>query len=101
MILGLWFQARNLKLSFAPDHSTDRFYFESDRIHFAVSPLHLLFGRILLIKAFLGTAYFEYINRIDSHKKNWLLPRRQSASSEQTRPQPDLYGCGCYFGYEA
>lgn len=76
MILGLWFQARNLKLSFAPDHSTDRFYFESDRIHFAVSPLHLLFGRILLIKAFLGTAYFEYINRIDSHKKNRLLPRR-------------------------
>ena len=76
MILGLWFQARNLKLAFAPDHSTDRFYFESDRVHFAVSPLHLLFGRILLLKVSLGTAYFEYINRIDSHKKNRLLSRR-------------------------
>ncbi len=76
MILGLWFQARNLKVVFAPDHSTDRFYLESDRAHFAISPLHLLFGRVLLIKTFLGKAYFEYVNRIDSHKKNQFLPRR-------------------------
>lgn len=76
MILGLWFQARNLKVIFAPDHATDRFYFEADRVHFAVSPLHLLFGRMLIIKPFLGKAFLEYINRIDSHKKNRLLPRR-------------------------
>lgn len=76
MILGLWFQGRNLKVLFAPDPKTDRFYFEADRLHFAVSPLHILFGRLLIIKPFLGRAYLEYVNRIHSHEKNRLLPRR-------------------------
>ncbi|MCB1167815.1 MAG: hypothetical protein KDK33_16780 [Leptospiraceae bacterium] len=76
MILGLWFQARNLRAIFAPDGGMDRFYFEAGKIHFAVSPLHLLFGRILLLKPYLAHAYLEYINRIDSHKKNRFLPGR-------------------------
>ncbi len=73
---SLAFRAHNFRMLIHPGAASDRVFFECKRLHFRISPLHLLFFRLRLVGLLIEDGRLEYINRVDSHRKNRFLPGR-------------------------
>lgn len=82
-ILG--FSARRFRLMVHGSPQIDRVFFQADRISFLIDPLLLLFGRLRLVRLRIDNPYLEYVNRIDSFRKNRYLPRRHRVEIKSGR----------------
>ncbi len=72
----LYFRSGRFRLMFHGESTHDRVYFEAKRLSFRIEPCFLLLGRLRLVNLQLHEPYLEYINRMESRKKNRFLPRR-------------------------
>ncbi|MCB1326578.1 MAG: hypothetical protein KDK35_15180 [Leptospiraceae bacterium] len=63
----------------------DRVYFGSEEVRLRIDPVFLLFFRIRIVDLLLESPYIEYINRLESHTKNRLLPRRHRIEIKRGR----------------
>lgn len=65
----------------------DRVYLGVKRVTFRVDPFFLLIGRLRIIRLDLVEPYLEYVNRMESHRKNVYLPRRHRVEFKNARIQ--------------
>ncbi|MCR9143292.1 MAG: hypothetical protein NXI24_13650 [bacterium] len=72
----LYFRSGRFRLMFHGESTHDRVYFEAKQVSFRIDPFFLLLGRLRLVNLKLKDPYLEYINRMESHKKNRFLPAR-------------------------
>ena len=72
----LYFEARAFKILAPGGPHHDRNYFEARKIRFRIDPFFLLIGRLRMVRLVMEEPYLEYINRMESHKKNRYLPPR-------------------------
>ncbi|MEQ9365825.1 MAG: hypothetical protein RIF32_16400 [Leptospirales bacterium] len=72
----LYFRCGRFRLMFHGESTHDRVYFEAKQVSFRIDPFFLLLGRLRLVNLKLKDPYLEYINRMESRKKNRFLPAR-------------------------
>lgn len=72
----LYFRCGRIRLMFHGESTHDRVYFEAKQVSFRIDPFFLLLGRLRLVNLKIKEPYLEYINRMESHKKNRFLPSR-------------------------
>lgn len=72
----LYFSAKRVRFMIQGRSDSDRVYFEARRIRCRIDPIFLLMGRIRLIGLRVDAPLLHYFNRLESYKKNYLLPGR-------------------------
>ena len=72
----LYFSATRVRFMIQGNADSDRVYFEARRIRCRIDPVFLLLGRIRLVSLRVDAPLLHYFNRLESYKKNYLLPKR-------------------------